>query len=54
VCHALRATVFDRLRDALDGCTRLFISPDGGLTRLPFGGAILVMLCPEHAAKKLC
>ena len=32
----LRATVFDPLQTALDGCTRLFLSPDGGLTRLPF------------------
>jgi CHAT domain-containing protein/tetratricopeptide (TPR) repeat protein len=33
---ALRATVFDPLAAALDGCTRLFIAPDGDLTRLPF------------------
>ncbi len=32
----LRAAVFDPLQTALDGCTRLFLSPDGGLTRLPF------------------
>jgi tetratricopeptide (TPR) repeat protein/CHAT domain-containing protein len=32
----LRAAVFDPLQDALGGCTRVFLSPDGGLTRLPF------------------
>lgn len=34
--QALRAAVFDPLHDALGGCTHLFLSPDGGLTRLPF------------------
>lgn len=32
----LRAKVFDPLLPALDGCKRLFFSPDGNLTRLPF------------------
>src|SRR5262249_9223296 len=34
--RALRTAVFDRLRDALDGCKRLVLSPDGELCRLPF------------------
>jgi tetratricopeptide (TPR) repeat protein/CHAT domain-containing protein len=33
---ALRAAVFDRLLPALGGRTRLFLAPDGDLTRLPF------------------
>jgi len=32
----LRALVFDRLLPALGGCSRLFLAPDGDLTRLPF------------------
>ena len=32
----LRVAVFDPLRAALNGCTHLLLSPDGGLTRLPF------------------
>jgi CHAT domain-containing protein/tetratricopeptide (TPR) repeat protein len=32
----LRAAVFDPLADALGGCRRLFLAPDGDLTRLPF------------------
>jgi len=32
----LRAAVFDPLRSALAGRTRLFLAPDGDLTRLPF------------------
>jgi CHAT domain-containing protein len=34
--HALRQTVFEPLKTALNGCTRLFLSPDGGLAHLPF------------------
>ena len=33
---ALRTAVFDPLLDPLDGCKRLFVSPDGELTQLPF------------------
>ncbi len=33
---SLRAAVFDRLLPALGGRTRLFLAPDGDLTRLPF------------------
>ena len=33
---ALRAAVFDPLLDALDGCKRLFLAPDGDLSQLPF------------------
>ncbi len=33
---ALRARVFDKLLQSLGGCKRLFIAPDGDLTRLPF------------------
>jgi tetratricopeptide (TPR) repeat protein len=36
VGSALRAAVFDRLTPALGGRTRLFIAPEGDLTRLPF------------------
>src|SRR5262249_19443858 len=32
----LRRRVFDPLLPALSGCTRLFLSPDGDLYRLPF------------------
>jgi CHAT domain-containing protein len=32
----LRAAVFDKLVPALAGCKRLFLAPDGDLTRLPF------------------
>ena len=32
----LRRVLFDPLVPALDGCTRLFLAPDGDLTRLPF------------------
>ena len=32
----LREAVFDKLIPALAGCTRLFLAPDGDLTRLPF------------------
>jgi CHAT domain-containing protein/tetratricopeptide (TPR) repeat protein len=32
----LRAAVFDPLADALGGCRRLFLAPDGDLSRLPF------------------
>jgi CHAT domain-containing protein/tetratricopeptide (TPR) repeat protein len=34
--ESLRATVFDPLADALGACRRLFLAPDGDLTRLPF------------------
>ncbi len=33
---ALRAALFDPLLPALGGCTRLFLAPDGDLSRLPF------------------
>ncbi|MFL5588393.1 MAG: tetratricopeptide repeat protein [Ktedonobacteraceae bacterium] len=33
---ALRKILFAPLQDALGGCTRVFLSPDGELTRLPF------------------
>lgn len=33
---ALRRLLFDPLRPALRGCTRLFLAPDGDLARLPF------------------
>jgi tetratricopeptide (TPR) repeat protein/CHAT domain-containing protein len=32
----LREALFDPLLAALNGCTRLFLAPDGDLTRLPF------------------
>src|SRR5262249_27413333 len=32
----LRTTVFDPLADTLGACCRLFVAPDGDLTRLPF------------------
>jgi tetratricopeptide (TPR) repeat protein len=32
----LRAAVFDPLADALGACRRIFLAPDGDLTRLPF------------------
>jgi tetratricopeptide (TPR) repeat protein/CHAT domain-containing protein len=32
----LRAAIFDPLADALGGCRRLFLAPDGDLNRLPF------------------
>jgi hypothetical protein len=34
--YDLRAAVFDSLKDVLGGRTRLLLSPDGALTRLPF------------------
>lgn len=34
--RSLREKIFDPLLSALDGCHRLFISPDGDLSRLPF------------------
>jgi tetratricopeptide (TPR) repeat protein len=34
--ESLRATVFDPLDDALGACRRLFLAPDGDLSRLPF------------------
>jgi hypothetical protein len=34
--QSLRASIFDPLVPALAGCTRLFLAPDGDLTRLPF------------------
>jgi tetratricopeptide (TPR) repeat protein/CHAT domain-containing protein len=34
--ESLRAAVFDPIVDALGGCTRLLVAPDGDLSRLPF------------------
>ena len=34
--RALRVMLFDPLLTVLKGCKRLFLAPDGGLTRLPF------------------
>jgi len=48
---SLRAAVFDPLVPALAGCGRLFLAPDGALTRLPFG--VLARHRRRRAARRL-